>query len=422
MKDLALFVKCDSRFGRGFIMRNANHNSRNMIWSICVILVLWAPGACAAVSSPSPDNAALLYYQASLRRPEFDDDTFLHFDSVLRGAQPDEEVREYLNMVETRETLSIAEAATKILDCSWGIVLRARNGSSLNTVLAQLRQLAFLLEVDARTLAFDGDYRAAFDRCLSIRRLAHHIADEGIIGYLVSLSLHGRAFRCIQHILSSMSPDADTLTWLQAQLGTVQGAPPSPGRAMEITLDDILEFYRMYPASLAEWRENILERIEDENVRQEFLNLTDEEFLDRVRISSESFLASLNRVIGGDMPYLQKNVELQVLKEERADHVDYNKPADIPYLGDDVDDVIGYHDIYVGHLTSFNAIRAAIEIYIMKAETGQLPEILPPHLPEDPFSGQDFEYEVTGQDFVLRRREKTIGNNKLWEYEFVVVQ
>ena len=403
-------------------MRNINYSGKKAICSICVILALWPPGAHAAISSPEPDNAALLYYQAFLLRPELDDDTFSHYDSVLRGAQPNEKVREYLNMRETRETLRIAEDATEILDCSWGII-RSEGGYSLSTVSGELRQLVLLLEVDARTLAADGDYRAALDRCLSIRRLAQHIADEGLIGYLVSMSYQRRAFYCIQYVLSSMSPDTDTLSWLQAQLGTVQGAPPSPGRAMEITLDDNLELFRTHPELLETWRESVLERIEGDSARQEFLNLTDEEFIGRARESSISFLASLNRVIGSDMPYRQKNVEFQELKEQRANQTGGNSTG-IPsyYMLDDVDDVIKYHDIYVTRLANFNALRTAIEIYLVKAETGQLPEMLPPHLPEDPFSGEDFEYEVTSQGFVLRCREKEISQDRIWEYEFLIAQ
>lgn len=339
----------------------------------------------------------------------------------MRGAQPDEQIREYLNRVETRETLRIAEAATKIPDCSWGIVLRSRNESSLNTIVFHARQLALLIEVDARTLAADGDYRAALARCLSIRRLAQHHADEGIVGYLAAMPLHGRSFRCIQDVLNSVSLEPEVLRWLQAQLSAVQGAPPSPGRAMEITMDDNLEFYHTYPEALARWREDISARIGDESVRQEFTNLTDEEFLARERELGSSFLSAVNRIIGSEIPYRQKYVELQELKVEWPDQAGNDPNAVLSEdVRDKVDDVLKYHDIYVSWLANFNALRAAIEIYLMKAETGLLPEMLPPHLPEDPFSGQNFEYEKTEEGFVLRCQEKEIGEDKLWHYDFRV--
>jgi hypothetical protein len=408
-------------------MSNIKLSRRETICCIFGVIFFCAFGAHAAVSSPDPDNAALLYYQAFLRRPELDDATFSHYDNVLRGGKPDEEVREYLDMVETRETLRIAEAATEILDCSWGIVRSEGNYNLTPTILSKLTQLMFLLEVDARTLAVDGDYRVALNRCLSIRRFSQHIADEGTIGYFGSLQIHGRAFLCIRHVLSSMSLDTDILTWLQGQLSTLQGPPPLPGRAIEITLDETLKFLRMRPELLAAWRESLSELIEDENARQEILNLTDEEFLERARESYNSFLASVYRVIGSDMQYRQKHKELQELTEELLDQADGGDPVAVIalFMMDYANGKHKEYDLYVRQKANFNAIRTAIEIYLMKAETGQLPEKLPPYrLPKDPFSGKNFEYDTAkdGDGFVLRCREEEIGKNKLWEYEFAIAQ
>ena len=57
---------------------------------------------------------------------------------------------------------------------------------------------------------------------------------------------------------------------------------------------------------------------------------------------------------------------------------------------------------------------------IEHAETGALPEALPDHMPKDPFSGRDFEYEVTADGFLLRRHVVDPAQDKLWEYEFRV--
>ncbi len=396
-----------------------NCRCRTIVSCACSFIVSWAIGTQGVRGAPGPDNAALLYYQAFALHPEPDSDTYRLLDGVLRGAEPTAQVRAYLNLEDTRETIRVAEAATQIPDCSWGI-MRSHGvyGLMLKTVLGQLRQLAFLLEVDARTLAADRDYRAALERSLSIRRLAQHIADEAVLGYLLSLSLHERSFLCIQHVLGSVPPDTDILTWLQGQLSTVQGAPPLPGRAMEIHLDDTLEFLSMHPELLTTWRENVSKLIEDESAKEEILSLTDEELLERAKESYAKFLASVNRVMGSNMPYQQKYGELQRLMQELDDHA-IDDPVGILswYM---LDDVVKFHDIYVRGIANYNALRTAIEIYLMKAETGQLPEILPPDLPGDPFSGRDFEYEATSQGFVLRCREKEIGANEIWEYGFVV--
>jgi len=390
-----------------------------MIYYICFLIVSWAIGTQGAVFMSNTENAALLYYQAFLLRLEPDAVTQLMLDDVLHGSNPSEKVRDYLAIAESRETIRIAETATQILHCSWGIMRwEGVYNLTLKTLLGQVRELALLLEVDARTLVADGDHLAALDRCLRIRRIAQHIGDEATLGYLASLSLHGRSFLCIQHVLCSMSPDTYILTWLQSQLSTLQGAPPSPGRAMVTTLDDALKFLSIHPEHLATWRENISKIIEDESAMQQILSLTDGEILEKARDSYNRFLVSVNRVIGSDMPYQQKYLELQALEEE-LEHHPIGDPVGILQLFIP-NNVVEQHDIYVREIANFNAIRAAIEIYLFKAKNCQLPEMLPTHLPEDPFSGQDFEYEATSQGFVLRCREKEKSENKVWEYEFLI--
>jgi len=284
-------------------------------------------------------------------------------------------------------------------------------------ICAEFRQIAFLLEVDALTLTFDGDCRAALERCLSIRRMMYHIADEHDIGYLVSLQRHEQAFYCIQQILSSMPVDRETLTWLQGQISTVQGPPPPLGRAFEITLEDAIKHLRAHPEDLEIRKEGLLDIIEDESLRQEILSLTDDELLERAKELYKKFLSSVNRVIGSDIPYQQKHLQLKQLEDEFGD----DDPIFIILFGYvPTNNVARHNDIYVRTIAEYNAIRAAIEIYLINAETGQLPETFPPHSPEDPFSGQDFEYEFTSQGFVLRCREKEIDADMLWEFEFKI--
>ena len=103
-------------------MSNISLRNRKTICCVFGLMFFCAFGAYATVSLPAPDNAALLYYQAMLLRPELDLATFIPFDGVLRGDDPNEMVREYLNLPETRETIRIAEAATRIPQCSWGIM------------------------------------------------------------------------------------------------------------------------------------------------------------------------------------------------------------------------------------------------------------------------------------------------------------
>ena len=70
--------------------------------------------------------------------------------------------------------------------------------------------------------------------------------------------------------------------------------------------------------------------------------------------------------------------------------------------------------------TFSNVIRAAIELYIIKARTDRLPDKLPADMPKDLFSGKDFEYEKTQDGFILHCRGQDLTKNQTHEYEFKV--
>jgi hypothetical protein len=97
-------------------MKNMNYNIRNVI---CFILVLWTLGVNGATLPPDPDNAALLYYQAFLLRPEPDADTSESIHKALRGGEPDEKLRKYLNKPACRDTIEFTKAAAKLQKCNW---------------------------------------------------------------------------------------------------------------------------------------------------------------------------------------------------------------------------------------------------------------------------------------------------------------
>ena len=70
--------------------------------------------------------------------------------------------------------------------------------------------------------------------------------------------------------------------------------------------------------------------------------------------------------------------------------------------------------------THFNAVKTALNLYIIKAKTGGLPDSLPDGMPKDLFSGKDFKYEKTKEGFVLGCRGKDLAKNKIYKYEFKV--
>lgn len=402
-------------------MGNMNHISINII---CFILVLWTLGVHGATLPPDPDNAALLYYQAFLLRPEPDANTSASIDEVISGGEPDEKLRKYLNLQDCRKTIELTEAAAQLTRCDWGIRYSQGFGAPLRQ-LEHFRPLRFLLYADARVLAADGDYRAAFGRCLTIRRIAGHIGDDAMINYAISVGTDRSVLRYIQNILGSMPPNDETLIWLRVRLA-MQGMDPSLARALEMDLELMLQTLRTDTDDLVWLREQL---IENEGENAEYIwSLTDEELLALVVEPYADFLDYALRVIDNEMSYEEKYTELQrlidELKEEFGDVLDLKQL--IVALSPQVTEI---YSLQVRHTAQLNALKAAIEIYLVTANTGQLPDTLPDYLPKDPFSGHDFEYEITEDGFILRCRAKDIPASQAWhlpgtdpdvvhEYEF----
>jgi len=383
-------------------MRNINYSSKKAICSICVILILWTLGVNAATLPPDPDNAALLYYQAFLLRPEPDDSAWWSINEALRGADPNDTLREYLNFRECRKTIEFAEAAAQLPHCDWGIRYSQGIGADLS-LLANVRLLSFLISADARVLAADGDYRAALGRCLTLRRFAGHVGDDTMINYAVSLGMDGVAHKCTQYVLGCMPPSVEILTWLRGQLIVVRDTIPSLARALEMDFELVLQSVRTDPDILESLREHLVEKTDDENTRDEILGLTDEEIINIVSEPYTDFLDSVFHVMDSEMIYEEKILEIQKLKEKYIDgYVSDIIPGSLAVLYMANSGSVGeVYNIKVINTAQFNALKAAIEIYLIKAETGQLPETLPSGMPKDPYSGHDFGYEITEEGFTF---------------------
>jgi hypothetical protein len=366
---------------------------------------------------PNPDNAALLYYQAFLLRPEPNMATTLRIEEVLKGAEPDRQIRIYLG--HCLPMIRVAEVASQIPQCTWGIWHEDNPGFGVNSLAQETRHLCFILAVDARTLAADGHYRAALARCLTIRRLAWHIGDETLFEYLVSIQTDSMALRTIQHVLGVMPPDADALAWLRSQLAFVRGAPPAIGKALQADFESVLHSLRMNPNNLEKLRAMLVEKDEDEQTAKAARSMTDEELLARAREPYRHFLDSAFRVMDSDMPYERKHARIKALIEKLE-----KKYGDDPAAGYVISLCAGrlleWYVLQIEHQAHLNGIKAAVEVYLALAKTGQLPKKLPDHLPKDPFTGRDFVYEMTDVGFAIRCQGEDFLRHKNRFLEFKV--
>lgn len=467
---------------------NTNHHVKRAVCSIFAAVVLWPLAAHAAALPPDPNNAALLYYQAFLLRPEPDDaaevlvyntpqeqiyklllggkfepdadtrELITHTRELIddlkerlsnRVAEPNEKmpdierqfyfshmafydeligpyekvgdvdpngkIREYLE--DCQETIKYAEAAAQLPQCNWGF--RYSQGFTAHLPLVEGRSLAHLLEVSVAALAADGDYRAALGRCLTIRRFAHHVGDDTVLLYAVSVGTDGRSLRAIRHVLGRMPPDADAFGWLESQLATVRGAADSPARALQMDLALALQTMRADPNILAWVRNQLVESAKDNSAKNAIRSLTDEQLVARAREPYAKFLGSALEAMGSDMPYEQKHAEIQRMMKQLKDKFG-SDPAASQVIKACSEQVVKFYGLHIRHRAHFNMVKSAVQIYLALAKTGRLPDTLPDGLPKDPYSGGDFEYEKAADGFVLRCRLKPIDEPKVQEYEFKV--
>lgn len=365
---------------------------------------------------PSPDNAALLYYQAFLLRPEPDDATRLRINDILGDGLPDSSIRAYLGLC--RETIHTTEVASLVPRCTWGILHLDPSSTSQTPLLAELRQLGLLLATDARTLAVDGRYEAALARCLTLRRMARHTGDETIFLLLTSWAFDGLAQRATQYVLGLMPPDANTLQGFRGQLATA-GAEPSIEKAMQSDLELGMAFLRNNSELLDQVRQQIAKDAPDESARRMALTLTDDEIVARVKEPYARFYHDLFRILGSDTPYEEKYVAIDTRTREFAAAC-RDDPA-CGYLSLlSRTNAAQVYDLSVRNAAAYSALKTAIEIYLACAEGGRLPETLPTYTAKDPFSGQEFEYEITASGFVLRCRAKSLFEDRVQQYEFTV--
>lgn len=369
---------------------------------------------------PNPDNAALLYYQAFLLRPEPDMAMTSKLDKVYRGAESDRQVRAYLG--HCLPMIQVVELASRIPQCTWGIWHGLGLRFSTKDLLSEVEDLRDVLVVDARTLAADGHYRAALERCLTLRRLARHLSesdDSGIV--LFSRDADAAPLNTFRHVLGVMPPDADILLWFRGQLAVVQGVPLAFAETLQADFRRYLNRGRTNPAPLRKLRNLLMEKAEDEQAKEITRYLTNEQLLSRAREPFPRFFDSIFRIEDSEMPYEQKYAQMQRLHNKLKD--EYAADPVVTYVLQGAG--LGYmidrqYPFQVGHEAHINGIKAAVEVYLVLAKTGQLPEKLPSHLPKDPFTGRDFAYEITQEGFALRCQGKDFQGRGKQRLEFKV--
>ncbi len=358
---------------------------------------------------PDPDNAALLYYQGFLSLPQLSQEERSHVRDVARGnIAPDDKVRE--DIAQSSGAIHFAEAGAKVPDCQWGVQF-SQGFDALMPQFAQMRFMTYVLVADARVQAADGNYRGALERCLITETFAYHIGNDTFISYLISLSIRNMAYKCIQDVAGQIADNTELLQWLKNELATSSINTLSPVRPLKLEIEIFTDLLRM---ENIEKYARIMGEINGKK-GAELVSKVDAKILQKARQMFTERMNSAIKIWNTPMPYEQAYSQLKQLEV----NFDPNDPSSaaagafMPTL----------HKVFSQKTfteTQANAITAGIEILLDRARTGRLADALPAGLPKDVFSGKDFEYEKTKEGFVLRCRDKDLGKNEFYQYEFKI--
>ncbi len=274
--------------------------------------------------------------------------------------------------------------------------------------------------MDARTLAADGQYRVALERCLAVRRIARHLSEDPEL-YIYSKGSDSLALRMVQHVLGVMPTDTYILTWFRGQLGVVQGAPPSFAKELQAYIKTELKHIRMDSTRLLRLRNLLVEVAKDEQAKESVRNLTDEQFLLRTSEGLQCFLDPIFRILDSEFIYEQKLAQIQRLISKLTEEYGVD-PVTKDILT--MINIRGMTNIryphHVWHQANINGVKAAVEIYHVIAKTGQLPKTIPDGLPKDSSTGRNFIYEITDDGFALRCQDEEFLNRYSRKLEFKV--
>jgi hypothetical protein len=277
-----------------------------------------------------------------------------------------------------------------------------------------------ILFLDARTLAVDGHYRVALERCLTTLRIVRHFREDPEL-YLYAIPLERYAFRIIRYVLGVIPPDKEILTWFGSQLGVVLWERPLCAKRLQKIVNFDLKHLRTYPTSLARLRNLIIEGTEDEQAKEKARNLTDEQLLLYTSKGFQSCLGSIFRILESKLTYKQKQVEMQKIISSLTEKDDADPVIKYGLLDYNIGGIINnLYPTFVEHQAYINGIKAAVEIYLNVAKTGQLLKKLPDGLPKDPSTGKDFIYEIMDNGFALRCHDEEFLSSHSKELEFKV--
>lgn len=393
-------------------MQTPDHRITYVFFCAATVLL----GTAMTTSAQLPDNAALLYYQAFLMY-ETPDGTMSNMrDDFRQGRIPvNDAITEYIEKNE--RVIDTVIKATNLDTCDWGYDYSLGAELSMPN-LAKVRQIAFLLAAEARWQATQGNYQTALDHCIALRKMALHTCDKTLVSYLVGIAIDALANGVTEDILGLALIDADTLNEHRAALAQINGQFPSAAVCLtqeaEVCVMTMTRDKMQTQIQLA--REMGVDMASDQITER--LKEGDEAFYDRNREFYLAMMGKLAAILEADNSYAETRAAFDEFAEQIHEQTRENPDATLASLALDPTAAKRIYELAIRRQTNVNALLAAMDVYLARAQTGQWPETLPATCPPDLFSGKPFAYAKTAEGFTLRCQVPETPGKEPYAYEF----
>lgn len=371
-----------------------------IVLAVSILMILSGDALCYP-----PDNAAVLYYKASLIIGDPPDETAVMMIDAIRGkTTADEKLQEFVKG--QSNAIKTAMAASGIENCDWGMDY-SKGFELLLPHLGPMRRVCKVMLLDAQIKAGEGDIEKALEQSLACFRIARHIKkDTTIISSLVGISVEQLACENIGSILSKQAVNEDLLKHVRDTLN-------------EMTEDygNMKECLRMESEIAANYMrtKNIPELLEVLGVKDdEKIPEFDEELLAKSIKYYRRHMEIMVKTF--KLPYAKAIARMQAAQEKLEEDIEKNNEAVLSSAIAPAIEKCFNNEVVA--MNRINALRCAVEICLQKQKAGKLPDKLPAGMPKDAFSNKNFIYEKKDDGFILRSRAKDLIKDEIHEYEF----
>jgi len=240
-----------------------------------------------------------------------------------------------------------------------------------------------------------------------------HVSDKIVLTHLVGIAIGGLANKRTKSILAFIPNDLSTLSLFKTQLSQIKADFPSVVYILghEISLcAGIMQKKNI---------ESVIKMTEELDDSASFIRQADEAFFARYRTYWFNAMAKVIDTLEANLPYAETCERLAVLHDQLDADIEDNPDALLtgvfyPMAGK-------LYQLTIKRQTYLHAVLAAIEVFISKAKSSQLPDTLPVDAPKDLFSDKPFVYNHTTNGFILRcQAPEEPGNDDIHEYQFKV--